>query len=70
MNSESNQTPTKMPVRRSDTTVGELLTTWQVKKPTYTLSPRLNAYVVILVSILLFSLILYFAYRLQIILFL
>ncbi len=58
MNSESNQTPTKMPVRRSDTTVGELLTTWQVKKPTYTLSPRLNAYVVILVSILLFSLIL------------
>ncbi len=58
MNSESNNVPTKTPVRRSDTTVGELLTTWQVKKPKYTLSPRLNAYVVILVSILVLSLIL------------
>lgn len=57
MNPDSNKTQLQKPVRRADTTVHELMTAWQVKKPTYTISPKISVYIVALVLILALTLI-------------
>ena len=54
---DSTHTQVSVTARRSESTVGELLTTWHVKKTAYTIAPRLNAYIVILLSILVIALV-------------
>ena len=57
MNPDSRNTQLQKPARRSDGTVRDVLNSWPVKRPTYTLAPRLNVYLLAIVLILILTLI-------------
>jgi D-alanyl-D-alanine carboxypeptidase (penicillin-binding protein 5/6) len=58
MNSDSQSKQLQTPVRRTDSSVQELMTAWRVKKPAYTLASAVHIYLIALLLILALTLVL------------
>ena len=57
MNSDSQNKQLQTPVRRTDSSVRELMTAWRVKKPAYTVASSVHIYLIALLLILTLTLI-------------
>lgn len=57
MNSDSHNSPTTKSPRRGGGSIKDLMASWKVKRPTYTIAPRLNLLWLIFITVLVFTLI-------------